>query len=90
MAMLTASSSIPSVCFVFVYVNLGFKSVSLSTQDPELHSSMVMTTGWMAKQLEFNSQQRQQIFQFSSGSGPALGPTLPSGYQDPFHWGQSD
>jgi len=59
-------------------------------QDPELYISTVMMTGWMAKQLEFGSQQRQQIFQFSRGSGPALGPTLPCGYQDLFRQGQSD
>jgi hypothetical protein len=55
-----------------------------------LNIRMVMTIGWMAEQLGFDSQQREQIFQFSTGSGPALWPTVPSGYQDLFCRGQSD
>jgi hypothetical protein len=55
-----------------------------------LHISMVMTTGWMAEQLGFDSQQREQIVQFFTVSGPAQGPTQCSGYQDLVCQNQSD
>jgi len=49
-------------------------------------------TGWTAKELWFNSRQRQKFFLFSKASRPAVGATQPS-----LHWvlrlliwGQSD